>query len=371
MTATATVDRSAIRDNVATLHGLAGGAIVCAVVKADGYGHGSAAAARAALDGGATWLAVASPREAIELCDAGIDPAVPILLLSEPDAAELAGAGPDLPAGVRFTVASAGGVEVLESVHPGAGPWPVHLKVDTGMHRVGETPTAAPALARAVEASPALTLEGTWTHFAVADEPDDPFTATQTARFDDALAGLRAEGVDPGIVHLANSAGTIAHPASRRDLVRVGISIYGIPPSAALEGAVPLRPALRLTAPVTAVRVVEAGESVSYGRRWFAEGPTRVATVAVGYADGIRRASASCGVEVLVRGHRAPVLGVVTMDQLMVAVDDGVTVGDEVVLIGEQGDHEITVEEIAGRLGTIGYEVVTAIGPRVRRVHVG
>lgn len=370
MTGTATIDRSAIRANVAALREFADGARVCAVVKADGYGHGAVETAGAALAAGASWLAVASPAEAVELREAGIDPAVPVLLLSEPDPAELAAHASSLPAGIRFTVGSRGATAALEKIRPGALPIPVHLKIDTGMHRVGVAPSEAIALARSVVGSAALHLEGTWTHFAVADDPDDPFTAAQTACFDEALASLRAAGIDPGIAHMANSAGTIAHPHSRRDLVRVGISIYGIAPSPALEREVTLRPALRLTAPVTAVRTVDAGESVGYGRHWYAEGPTRVATAALGYADGIRRASAAAGVEVLIRGRRAPMLGVVTMDQLMVAADD-VAVGDEVVVIGRQGDEEITVNEIAGRLGTIGYEVVTGIGPRVRRIHVG
>ena len=370
MIAVATVDRPAIAHNVAALRATVGDSIVCAVVKADGYGHGATATATAALEAGADWLALATPAEVLALADAGIDAAVPLLLLSEPPPGELLDHADHLPASLRFTVASRQGLATLEELGE-SSPWPVHMKIDTGMHRVGVDPAGAIDLARAIVASSAVDLEGVWTHFAVADDPDDDFTAIQAARFGSALDALHEAGIDTGIVHAANSAAAIAHPATRHDLVRVGIAIYGVPPSDALAGRVDLRPALRLTAPVTAVRVVDAGESVSYGRHWYAPRPTRVATVAIGYADGIRRASAAAGVEVLVRGARAPVLGVVTMDQLMIAVPDDVAVGDEVVLIGSQGDLEITANEIAARLDTIGYEVLTSIGPRVGRVHVG
>ena len=179
-------------------------------------------------------------------------------------------------------------------------------------------------------------------------------------------------GLLTGLVHAANSAGLLAHPDARRDLVRVGIAIYGVPPSPELEGAIELQPALELVSRITTVRTVAEGESVSYGRHWWADQPTRVATVAIGYADGIRRDSGSAGVEVLVRGRRCPIVGMVTMDQLMVALDpaieDETAAGDEVVLIGRQGTEQITATEIAGRLGTIAYEVLTSISSRVPRV---
>ncbi len=371
MSATATVDLSVIRHNVGVLAAHVAPAAVCAVVKADGYGHGAVPVAEAALGAGATWLAVATPAEAAELATR-VAERTPLLLLAEPAPVDLESHWDDLPEGLRVTIASPGGLALIDRLAARrSAPVPAHLKIDTGMHRVGVMPSDAATLARAITATNSLRLEAVWTHFAVADLPDDRFTDIQIRRFDAARAELETIGTGAELVHLCNSAGAIAHPSARRDLVRVGIAIYGIAPSVALEGRVDLRPALRLTAPVTAVRTVEPGESVSYGRQWFAEGRTRLATVAIGYADGVRRRSASAGVEVLVRGRRVPIVGTVTMDQLMIAVDDDVDVGDEVVLIGTDGDEEITANEIGGRLDTIGYEVITAIGARVRRVHTG
>ena len=368
----ARVRPAAIEANVRRLAERAGRAALCAVVKADGYGHGAVTAARAALAGGASWLAVATIREALEIAER-TEADVPVLVLSEIEpglAADSAGCCPDR---VRFTVASAAGIEALATVG-GSGRF-IHLKVDTGMHRMGALPGELGAMVEALrEAGSRLRLEGVWTHFAVADEPDDPFTAEQLRRFDAAIAQLGASGVSADVVHAANSAGLLAHPDARRDMVRAGISIYGVPPSPALEGIVELEPALDLVSRVIAVRTVAPGESVSYGRHWWADEPTRVATVAIGYADGIRRDSGSAGVEVLIRGHRCPIVGTVTMDQLMVAlapaIADEASAGDEAVLIGRQGADEITAIEIATRLGTIAYEVLTSISSRVPRVPV-
>ena len=361
--------------NVRRLAERAGRAGLCAVVKADGYGHGAVTAARAALAGGASWLGVATIPEALEVAEAaemaGSD--APVLLLSEVAPELAAGAPVSCPERVRFTVASAAGIEALATA---PGPTrAVHLKVDTGMHRMGALPTELEAVSGALRAAgQRLHLEGVWTHLAIADVPNDPFTAEQVARFDRALAALRRDSLPTGIVHAANSAGLLAHPDARRDMVRTGIAIYGVPPSPELEGAIELEPALELVSRVTAVRTVAAGETVSYGRHWRADQPTRVATVALGYADGVRRDSGPAGVEVLVRGHRCPIVGAVTMDQLMVDLDPAIageaTVGDEVVLIGRQGSEEITATEVAQRLGTIAYEVLTSISARVPRVAV-
>lgn len=361
----ADVDLDAIRHNVRTLVALAAPARVCAVVKADGYGHGAAAVSRAALQGGATWLAVAQHEEAFALRDAGID--APILLLSEPAPSHVADA---VALDLRFTVYSATMIRRLQTEAAAAGrDLPVHLKVDTGMHRVGAGPDDIPALAKAILDRPNLVLEGFWTHCAIADEPDDPFTATQLARFDAMVAELAADGVRPPILHAANSAAAIAHPASRYDLVRCGIAVYGIPPAPALAGRADLRPALTLRSEVAFVKEVAAGERVSYGLRHRFDRDTTVATVPIGYADGVIRALPAAGQEVLIGGRRCPMVGVVTMDQVMVDVGPGadVKMGDEVVLIGAQGDERITPDEWAERLGTIAYEVVCAIGPRVHR----
>jgi alanine racemase len=367
MTARAEIDLGAVRRNVARLAAVAPGATICAVVKADAYGHGVTEVAGAALEGGAGWLAVATPAEAVVLAEAGIDPATPILLLSEPDPDALRSAWASRPDGLRVTIGSADGVAVLAGLASETNRVPVHLQLDTGMHRMGAAPADGAVLADLVVARLGLVLEGVWTHFAVADDPEDDFTHRQILRFDDGVSGIRDAGHDGLLQHLCNSAGLLTRPDAHRDLVRVGIALYGVDPSPALAGRIELEPVLRLSATVTALRTVTPGESVSYGRRFFADRPTRVATIDIGYADGVRRSSAEAGIDVLVRGARAPMLGVVTMDQTMVAVGDDVALGDEAVLIGTQGGDTISVQEIAGRLGTIGYEVLTDLGGRITR----
>jgi alanine racemase len=360
------IDLGAVRDNVAALARFAAPAQVLAVVKADGYGHGAVPIARAALEAGATWLGVALVEEGAALRTDGID--APILVLSEP-APEAAHAV--VVHGLTPVVYTEGGIDALAKAVAdlgGGDPLPVHLKVDTGMHRVGVTPADAVALARRVSERTELRLEGVCTHFAVADEPEDPYTAEQLTRFHSVLDALEAEGLRPPLVHAANSAGLLAFPESRFDLARVGIAIYGIPPVPALAGRVPLRPALSLRARVSHVKTVDAGARISYGLRYRVDRPTRIATVPIGYADGVPRNLAAVGGEVVVHGRRRAVAGTVTMDQLMVDVGaDAVEVGDEVVLIGGQGDAEVTAQEWADRLGTIAYEIVCGIGPRAPR----
>ena len=377
------IDVGALRHNAAVLRRIAAPAALCAVVKADGYGHGSVAAARAALAGGATWLAVALVEEGIVLRRAGID--APILLLSEP----VPGAARELVAAHLVpTVYTDEGIDALASAAgeraPGAGPLDVHVKLDTGMHRVGAEPVDAVRLADRIAGDPGLRLQGVWTHLAVADgtsTEDVEFTGGQLAALDAALADLRAAGHDPELVHAANSAGAIAHPAARRDLVRCGIALYGESPSASLvpvlggsaEGR-ELRPVLSLRAKVGFVRTLGAGERPSYGRRRALDGPTVVATIPIGYADGVPRRLFDCGGEVLIGGRRRPLAGVVTMDQIVVDCGPpetaGVAVGDDVVLIGRQGDESVTAADWADLLGTISYEVLCDIGPRVPRVVV-
>jgi alanine racemase len=333
---------------------------VCAVVKADGYGHGAVAVARAAQRGGATWLAVALVEEGAALRDAGIEG--PIIVLSEPRPAEMAEAR---HADLRPTLYSPQGIDAASAV-TASEPWNVHLKIDTGMHRVGASPEDACALAAKIDATPSLALEGVWTHCAVADDPRDPFTSTQLDRFDEVVRALEAGG-RTFLLHAANSAGGLAHPRARFDMVRAGISIYGIAPSSDVS-LVGSECALTLRSEITHVQIVAPGEGVSYGRRWMARQPTRVATVPIGYADGVRRDLPARGGEVLVRGTRRPMVGVVTMDQLMIDCGDvPVEVGDEVVLIGAQGDERITAEDVADKLDTIGYEIVCGIGARVPR----
>jgi alanine racemase len=362
----AEVDLGAVAHNVATLRSLVSPARLCAVVKANGYGHGAAPVGRAALEAGADWLAVAQVDEAVVLRDAGIE--APVLLLSEPRIDEV---GDALDTRARLTVYSPPLIEAIAKAarRRGAGPVPVHVKVDTGMRRVGLEPEDAVETIAAVVARPELRLEGVLTHLPVADEPDNPFTDEQLVRFRAVLDEIKAAGIDPGLVHMANSAGAIAHPATRFDLVRCGIAVYGIPPSPALDGLVDLRPAITLASEVSFVKRVRAGEAVSYGHHQRVSQDTTVATVPIGYADGVFRSLPLHGQEVLIGGRRRPMVGVVTMDQVMVdcGPEADVAPGDPVVLLGGQGDERITPDEWAGRLGTISYEVVCAIGPRVGR----
>ena len=251
------------------------------------------------------------------------------------------------------------------AAHGPRHPVQVHLKVDTGMHRVGAQPDEVVGLARAVLARPELRLASVFTHCAVADEPDNPFTAEQLRRYERVLAELAAAGVEVPLRHAANTAAAIAHPASRYDLVRCGIGIYGLPPSPALDRRVALRPVLSLKARVSHVKRVAAGEALSYGLRY-----TTVATVPLGYADGVDRRLGSEGAQVLIGGERLPIAGTVTMDQLLVDCGDrSVQVGEEVVLLGRQGPAEITADEWAERLGTINYEVVCGVSLRVPRCY--
>jgi alanine racemase len=361
----ADIDLDAVAHNVRMLRDHVAPARLCAVVKADGYGHGAVPVARAALAAGAEWLAVAQVHEAASLRAAGLD--APLLLLSEPRHDEV-----DAIAALdaRITVYTPDMVTALTEAgrRRGAEPLKVHLKVDTGMRRVGVAPDDAVALAKLIGDQPGLELEAVFTHLPVADEPDNPFTGEQIARFATVLDDLRAAGFDPPLRHAANSAAAIRVPEARYDLVRCGIAVYGVPPAPVLDGAVDLRGALSLATEVSFVKHVPAGEGISYGLRQRTRHDTLIATVPIGYADGVFRSLPLAGAEVLVHGQRRPMIGVVTMDQLM--VDCGhldVRPGDPVVLLGAQGDERITPDEWAEKLGTISYEVVCAIGPRVER----
>jgi alanine racemase len=362
--ARADVDLDAVAHNVGALRDAMSGTLVCAVVKADGYGHGAIAVSEAAVAAGADWLAVALIEEASVLRKAGIQ--TPILLLSSPRVGDLAAV---LRYDLRVCIHSSEAVDALAAAAREAGKVAqVHLKVDTGMNRVGVAPDGALALARDIQRRPELYLEGVFTHCAVADEPDNPFTDVQLDRFEAVLDELAEAGIHPDLRHAANSATAILHPRGRYDMVRAGIAVYGIAPAPGIGEELALRPALSLRAEVSMVKRVAAGEGISYGLRHRLERDTTVATVPIGYADGVPRRLGLSGGCVLVGGERRPILGVVTMDQLMVGCgDDPVAVGDEVVLIGRQGAEEITAEEWASRLDTIAYEVVCGIGPRVPR----
>ncbi len=358
------VDLDAIRHNVRALK--PPGAELMAVVKGDGYGHGAAPVARAALDAGATWLGVALVEEGLELRDAGID--APVLVLSEfPPGSEKEALSANLTPSLYsqeglVRLAEAGGA-VGRSVG-------VHVKVDTGMHRVGVwPPDGAPAFVQQVVAA-GLELEGLWTHFACSEE-DEALTRQQLARLVAVDDQLRAAEIRARYLHAANSAATILYPETHLDMVRPGAAVYGIDPGKGLAQQAGLRPALSWRSSVTMVKRLPASEAVSYGHRYHLERDATVATVPVGYEDGYARALSSKA-EVLIRGRRHAVAGTVTMDQILVDCgDDEVDPGDEVVLIGEQGGERIAAEELAGIIGTIGYEVVTAISERVPREYRG
>ncbi len=374
--ALARVNLAAIERNVARLRdGLADGVGLCAVVKGAGYGHGALPAARAALAGGARMLAVATAGEAAELRAEGIE--APVLVMGAVSDEELpvalAARGELVAWGLDF-------VERVERVRrAGAGlgagarvaPVRVHVKLDTGMGRLGtrDVDEAMRVAESVAAAAPALELAGAMTHFASADE-DPSFTSAQLARFAPFVAAMRERW--PGIVvHAANSAATLREPASHFDLVRCGIAIYGCDPMNEDPSAHGLEPALELASYVAAVKLARPGDSAGYGRRWVASSDTWVATIPIGYGDGIRRALTN-NCDVLISGRRYPLVGTVSMDNITVALGSdagGVSEGDQVTIIGtDRGDRQ-TAEDLARRIGTISYEIVCGLTPRVPRVY--
>jgi alanine racemase len=346
----AEIDLGAVRANCTRIAAqLPKGSHLFAVVKADAYGHGALPLARAALDGGAAGLAVSTVEEAHEL--AGVVRPEHLLVMGGLTPAQ---AGAAAATGCAVAVSSR---ELAQALGVTDVVVPVHLKIDTGMGRFGCSPADAPALARFIDESPGLRLAGTMTHFASAGT-DETFTRAQFDRFLDTLANF---DVDPGMRHACNSVATRVHPEFALDAVRCGISVYGCE----WPG---LRPALALRSVVTLVKTVESGEPVGYGATWRAPTRSRVATVSIGYADGVFRARANRG-HALVRGGRAPLVGMVSMDAITLDVSDipGVHVGDVATLIGADGDERITAEQVAEWSGTVSYEVLTAIGARVER----
>ncbi len=374
----AEIDLAAIAHNAGVLARVARPAELCAVVKAHGYGHGGPAVARAALAGGAQRLAVALVDEGAELREHGVR--APVLLLSECDPSAAATA---LEFGLTPTVYSAAGIDAFAEAARRAGrPAAVQVKVDTGMHRVGATPSDLPSIASRVVGEPMLHLEGVWTHLPVADAEDAEaraYTEAQLDRFDRLVADLGAAGIAAPMVHAANTAGAVAFPRARYAMVRCGLGIYGYLPGDAVRdafeaqaGGEGLLPAMALKARVVAVRELGKGERPSYGRLRPLPERSFVATVPIGYADGVPRALFGAGYEVLIGGVRRPLAGMVTMDQIVVdcGADTSVRPGDEVVLLGRQGDEVITADDWAGLLHTISYEVVCGVGPRMPRVLV-
>ena len=361
------IDLEAIRHNVRVMRAcLAPGVRFLAVVKANAYGHGAVQVARAALEAGADMLAVAIPEEGAALREAGID--APILVLGGIDERAADGVA---RWGLTQTVFDEARIRALSAAGERCGrPVKLHLKLDTGMNRIGvREPAEAAALAQLIDSLPGVELDGCFTHMATADEDDREGTLRQIGRFEALCAAVAA--VHPGKItrHAANTASIFRYPQAHADMVRGGIALYGYPPVPEAKG---LRPAMRWVTRAVFVKTIAPGERVSYGGLFTAQRETRVMTVPVGYADGYRR-GLSCRGCVLVRGRRAPILGRVCMDQIMVDVTDipGAQAGDEVVLLGAQGNDCIDAQEMADWLGTIRYEVLCSPSARVPRVWLG
>jgi alanine racemase len=365
----AVIDLAAIAGNVATMK--AGTtADVMAVVKADGYGHGLVPSARAALAGGATWLGTAIVEEAVQLRTAGIDD-VPILawLWSPGEQATIARA---LAAAVDLSVSNEWQLDTVTAAARDVGRTArIHLKVDTGLSRNGSAVADWPdllAAAAKAQAAGEVDVVGVWSHFAYADAPGHPTIGRQLTVFDEALAAARAAGVEPRLRHIANSAATLTLPAAHFDLVRPGIAVYGLAPVAGDFG---LTPAMTLRAAAAGVKRSPAGEGVSYGHEYVTSTETTLVLVPLGYADGVPRHAGNVG-PVSINGRRFTVSGRVCMDQFVVDVGDfPVAPGDPVVLFGTGQDGTPTAQDWADAIGTIHYEIVTRIGPRVTRSYVG
>jgi len=362
------VDLGAIQKNVALLAKQAGKAQLWATVKANGYGHGAVQVAQAALGAGATGLCVALADEAHELRQAKIT--APILIVSEQPATQFEQMLRDDVVATLYNESTINSYAKTASDLGIVGK--VHLKVDTGMHRVGAPVANAMTRCRQIKSLASLQLDGVYTHFAAADLPNHDETAKQVQRFDNVVAELDQESLRPKYVHTSNSAAAMRVLSATTDIARVGIAIYGIAPSGELESmAKDLEPALSLHARVSHVQHLASGEGVSYGLRTKLSQAATIATLPIGYADGVQRRLWKVGGEVLIGGKRCPIVGVVTMDQLMVNCGDAdVQIGDHAILIGAQGSQSISANEIAVKLETIGYEIVCGISARIPRKYL-
>ena len=359
-----TVDLAAIVENTRLLRQVVGPHTqVLGIVKADGYGHGAALAARAMLRGGACQLGVSSVGEGLRLRAAGID--APILVLGYTPPEQVANG---LRGSLALSVDAIATARMASQVAGALGrPATLHVKIDTGMHRLGLLPHAVDAFLRAARELPNLDWRGIATHFATADEPARPELHTQLARFNQVVEVARRDGWHFPIVHAANSAAALLCPEARFDMVRAGLALYGLPPSAVPLPA-GLRPALSFRTRVARLADLPPGSPISYGADYHTRRASRIATIAAGYADGLRRSPPWR--EVLIHGRRAPIVGRICMDYAMVDVTGipGVAVGDEVALLGAQADACIGAAEVAGWLGTSVYEVLATLAPRGPRV---
>jgi alanine racemase len=358
------IDLGAIQNNVAQLSQMSGRPVM-AVVKANGYGHGMIAAAGAAIKGHAAWLAVARVEEALALRDAGI--ATGILVMGYTPPKRIVAAA---QANIRVAVYDTEVVQAYSDQLTSSGlTLNVHLKIDSGMGRLGKFPEEGASFLCWLREQSNLSVEGLFTHFARSDEPQRPETEQQLARFTAMLHAIESEGMRPTLVHAANSAATLHFPASYFDMVRCGIAIYGLAPGNEVDGLPPtFRPALAWKSRLTSIKMLPPHSGVGYGHRYHTLKDERVGVIAAGYADGFRRRVGSFA---LVGGQRVPLRGGVCMDQSMIALDTvpDAKVGDEVVLVGKQGASRITAEEVGADWGTLNYEVVCGLANRLPRFY--
>jgi alanine racemase len=363
----AEIDLEAIAFNVRAFKNHVGPDIeVMAVVKANAYGHGAVPVARTAVEAGASRLAVHRLSEGIQLRQAGIEAPVLLMGYTPPSGAELIARWRLTPSLTTLEFA-----RVLSRHAQKLGTnIPVHVKVDTGMGRYGLLPGEVLEFLRLLKDFPGLQVEGLFTHLATADAADPAHALAQLEQFDQVIVELDRAGLKPEIVHAANSAAAMQYPPAHYDAVRIGIAMYGLQPSVEWKPPFEIHPALELKSMVVRIRDLPAGSGIGYGRTFITSRPTRVALVPVGYGDGYHRSLSNRGI-VLVGGQRAPVLGRVSMDQIVVDIRDisGVKQDDEVVLIGVQGNERISAEEVGALAGTLNYEVTTALLPRVARVY--
>lgn len=364
----AIVDLDALAGNIEIIRrSLSSDVALMAVVKANGYGHGAIMTAQVAAAAGASRLGVATVGEGTALRRAGTD--LPILVLGPVHADEIEQA---LAAQLQLMVGDAVMVRQIASEARRlalAEPAAVHLEIDTGMRRHGALPEEASDLARAISDEPALSLDGVATHFAVADDTESEFTEEQAARFECCLREIQSLGIRLGVIHAANSAGTLNFPRHHRDMVRVGIAMYGLPPSSCLPLPTGVRPVMTVASRVARVMTLATGDTVSYGRTYTATLPERAVLVPIGYADGYRRGWSSRA-WMAIEGYRAPVRGRVCMDQTVIGLPAGAIVrtGDEVIVAGGQNNDAPSFDELGGLIDTISYEVATGFSTRVPRI---
>ncbi|QIR37048.1 alanine racemase [Tolypothrix sp. PCC 7910] len=363
------IDLAALSHNVRQLVSLLSSQTqLMAVVKADAYGHGAVSVAKTALESGASWLGVATVPEGIQLREAGIK--APILILGAIQTPEQIQAiaqwklQPTLCSPKQALVFS----NTLEATQH-SSPLPVHIKLDTGMSRLGTNWQQTGEFVRLVKSLPHLTIASIYSHLATADDPDTTIMKEQHRRFEEAISQIKAMGIEPPCLHLANSAATLADSSLHYNIVRVGLAVYGLYPSDHLQNTINLQPVLQVKARITQVKTISAGTGVSYGHQFIAPQELRIAVVGIGYADGVPR-HLSNNMQVLIRGQRIPQIGTITMDQLMVDVSTipDIQEGEVVTLLGKEGKEQISANDWAEKLKTISWEILCGFKHRLPRI---